>query len=737
MATRRQSDAAEMSEGIGSDYVYPSELIDRIEESEQKLDSNPATALRQNRESAVLRDAEFRRRHVKFDHAEELVDKKSTDTDEAGIPARNRIRRIVEDLKSVILPNVPDATLRADAPLDPDLGDEERRLRQKYRRKTEETANKAVKGILRRSEIDSKMTEIIDDAIIDGVGYAHPKMETLASRRRQARLDSLLQQDDWGPKELRQFERLSRQPHTDYVEAREIFWREGIRSVDDEDMTRVSRARDVDLQWLRDHYNDPEIQPGRNEDNLYLDAIPEQEIGNSDTARAGYIETWQIEEFVAERSSKFLMASGLSAAEAQWSVEYEEAIMVYTAITTNKLLEYRVFTPEELPMELPFVPFYVKTSKRHPYGFSVPLMLELQQKFANQLRAVAAEQAMNSISPNTFAVMLSALGGGDREEIERAAQEGGLAWLEGNDTEDITDIIQQFPNREQGLNNALIQTVRSEEQAMLREGQALSPEMLSGARSAAGKQAIQSAADRPKQYSILTIADGVEKHYERIYKLLQRSVGQEEMLMPLPGDVSVVFNKTERQPVVEKTASGRPLTADSLKSKENPAGVAWRSKEFTKGDLSVPMEARADTRGVWPTGLRAKLRLASAMAEAGVLKSQKTVRERVLDERTRMRDDLNAEMEEGQSQLRQQIRQALQQAQGGDQTGGENAQGGAQPGPATQGGARGSQNPDLAGVEQTGMQQSRPGGGAGAPEDQVGQGRRAPSEEQARREQAV
>lgn len=749
---KRKRPPEDTAEGISNDYRYPSELIEGIEESRQGLDSSAATRLRQNREDAVLRDKRFRDKHVKFEHAEQLVDKKSTETNEDGIPARNRIRRIVEDLMSVVLPNVPDATLRADAPIDPDLPKEERRLKEEYLRHTEKTANRAVKGLLERSDADGKMGDIVEDAIIDGVGYAHPRMENLANRREQRRLDSLLMKEDWGPEEIDQFAQLTRQPRTGHVEAREVFWREGIRSVDEDDMTRASRVRDVDLQWLRDYYNDADIQAGRNEDHLWLD--PVEDSYADENARAGYAETWQIEEFVAQKSSKFLMSSELTQAEATWSVDYTDAILVYTAITTNKLLEYRIYTAREIPIELPFVPFYIKTSKRHPYGFSVPLMLELQQKFANEMLAVLAEQAMNSISPSAFAVFLEALGAQDREEIEAALQEGGAAFLEGNDTGNINEIIQQFPNANEGPNNAIASVMRSEEQAMMREGQALSPSMLSGARSAAGKQAIQSAADRPKQYSILNIAASQEDHYERLYQMLQRAVGQEEMIMPVPGQDAVAFNRKERRAVVERTQSGRPMTLDSMKSKRNPAGVVWREEEFTKGDLTVPMNAKADTRGMWPTGMQAKLRLASAMAEAGVLTSQKTVRELVLDERTRLRDDRNRmEEQRGQGPMADGMREALQQVAGSPGQGGAQAQNGAQtqgstqgsagpgggapPGDATEGGTRGSQNPALAGTEQNGMQQVRAGGGAGPAEEQVGQGRRAPSEEQARREAEI
>jgi len=717
MQHRRKNQSESTSGGLSADYRYPSEFIEEIESSREGLDSSAATQLRMNREDGVLRDARFRRKHVKFDHAEELVDKKSTETNEEGIPARNRIRRIVEDLLSTVIPNVPSASLRADAPLDTrSMSEEEARLASEYRRETENIANKAVDGILSRSELGSKKDKIIYDAVVDGVGYAHPRMETLASRRRQRRLSSLLMKENWGPKELDEFSRLTKQPTTGHVEAREIFWREGVRSVDDEQMSRVSRVRDVDLQWLRDYYDDPDIQPGRSEDSLYLDNFEEQV--DSDQARAGYAETWEIEEFVAQRSSKFIMDPSLTQAEAEWSVQYKDAIMVYTAITTNKLLEYRIFTGDEMPMELPFVPFYIKTSKRHPYGFSVPLMLELQQRFANRMLAVIAEQAMNSVSPTAFAAFLEALGAGDRQEIERAVKEGGIAWLEGNDSQDIREMIQDFPVRNSGPNNAIANVMRSEEQAMMREGQALSPSMLSGARSAAGKQAIQNAADRPKQYSILNISDAVETHYERLYELLQRAVGEEEMLLPVPGGESVTANQEEKRPVVETTYSGRPMTMDSMKSKRNPAGLVYRNKTFKKGDLTVPMEAQADSRGMWPTGLRAKLRLASAMAEAGVLTSQKTVRELVLDERTRLKDDRNRREED---QMQQKLQKAMQNASGAGQASN----------------VRGSQNPDLAGVEQTGMQQSVPGGGAGAPEEQVGQKRRVPEEEQADVEQRV
>lgn len=720
----RTRSAKDTAEGLGDRYRYPSEYIDEIEESAKGLDSAPAKKLHENRKASIRRDANFRQEHVRFDHAEELVDKKSTDTNEEGIPARNRIRRIVEDLLSVVLPNVPNATLRADAPVDPTVEDEKQRLQQEYIKETEKISNQAVKSIFRRSDWSSEQTRVIYDAVVDGVGYAHPRIEPLASRRRQPRLDSLLMKptDQWGAAELEKFERLIQAPYTDHVEAKEVFWREGVRSVDDDDMTRVSRVRKRDVQWLRDYYEDSDIEPTTGNVAPYLDY--DEDTDESLPEQAGYAETWQIEEFVTEEKERFFMGGGLRAADAQWTIQYEDAIMVYTVITTNKLLEYHVFTPEEVPMELPFVPFYIKTSKRHPYGFSVPLMLELQQRFVNKMLAIMAEQAMNSIAPNTFAVFLEHITGQDREEINRAIEEGGLAELEGNDTNDISDIIQQFPKRQQGVNNAIANVMQNEERAMDREGQALSPGMLASSRSASGKMALQNAADRPKQYSILNIANGVENHWERMYQLLQRQVGREEMILPIQGGDAVVLNQKEKEPILEKTYNGEPLMLDSQKSAKNPLGLVFREEEFTKGDLTVPMYAQADTRGMWPTGLRAKLQLASGMAEAGVLLSQKTVRELVLDERTKQRDDMNAAEEQGAQGEQQRLLEALQGAQAEAQR-----QSGILPKSA-----EGSQNPDLASATQTGTEQTRPGGGAGPREEQVGQERRSPGAETARQE---
>lgn len=256
---------------------------------------------------------------------------------------------------------------------------------------------------------------------------------------------------------------------------------------------------------------------------------------------------------------------------------------------------------------------------------------------------------------------------------------------------------------------------------MQRMGQTVDADTLRSARSASGKIAMQRNADRPKSYSILNLTHPVERHTEMVYRNIQKWIGKEERILNLgEGQGATIMNERVREPVLATTHSGEPMTMESLKSPTNPAGLVYSTRTFRRGDLRVPMEATADSRADWPSDMLAGLQLAGAMAEAGILKSERMRREKVLDERTRRLDDQYFE-EEQQQQMAQMLQAAVQQAES-EQQGGERQEGSIQ----------GSQNPILASAAQDGMRQTVPGGNAGPAADQIGSSRGSAAEEGAR-----
>jgi hypothetical protein len=707
----RRTSTDEVTKGLAG-YNYVSDLAEEIDGGDERARSR----LHDLRLEQVKDDYYFRRKHVKYDHAESLMDRKSTDTDVEGIPSRNQIRPVVEDTLSVVTPNVPTAKLHAAEAYDPRVSDEELRLKEQYQREAEIRAQEAVKMVERRSQWFHARSRLMYDAVVLGVGFEKVGIEELPSRRRQPEMERLLSvpTDQWDGRMFEQFERLINEPTVERVDPKEVFCREGVTSMDDDDMTRISRVRNRDVRWLRDAYETNAIDAGVGI--LNLEQPSESQAGAANKTEAGYAETWELEEFVVEESIRYRMGPGDAKAQTT-TIEYRDANLVYTAIAPGTLLDYRVFRPDEVPMELPFNAYYIKTSSSHPYGFSVPLMLELSQIFSDRMRAVMVEQGMNSISPQAFAIFLQALGVADRGEIENALVNGGPAYLEGNDIASIQDVIQAFPTGGQGVNPALAQVVKDEESAMQRMGQTVDASTLARARSASGKVAMQRNADRPKSYSVLNLTHPVEKHTEMIYRLVQKWIGEEETVLNLgDGQGAMLMNERVREPVLATTHSGEPLTMESLRTRSNPAGLVFSTRTFRRGDLRIPMEATADSRADWPSDMLAGLQLAGAMAEAGILKSEKMRREKVLDERTRRLDDQYFE-EEQKQKMAQALQMASQQAQaqeGGDQS------------------IQGTQNPILAPAAQDGMQQTTPGGNAGPTEMQVGSQRGSAAEEGAR-----
>jgi len=744
---------SDLSEGMDNQYKRPSEYIEDIEDG----DKGAWNQLHANRKDAIMRDRDFRDRHTDFDTAEWLVDLTSTETDEEGIPAHNDIRKICEDLLGVLLPNFPTAKLEAgEYVVDPRKPEEEKRVLLENAQEMEETANEIVQGCKKRSDYDKARTRIIYDSVVNGVGYAHPRIEQMASRRDDPQVDHLMSKNVWTLSDLERMSTLSQYPKTGHVESREIFWRSGVRSVEDDEMTRVSRHRVVDVQWARDYYRDNEIKGAPPEydetdinsgTSLYLQRDEDDEEVEHD--QVGLVETWEIEEFTVTPKKKFFMGPG-QAKNMTWDDSVKDAIMVYTCITADKCLDYQVYSSDETVMELPFIPYYVKRSKEHPYGFSIPLMLELQQMFVNRLRALLMKQQMNSVAPQAVAVMLQALGAGDREQIESAIEEGGVAWLggAGSDVVDIKQVMQPMNHSSPAANPAIVQMLQSEKKQMQSQGQVLSSRELGRSRSAAGKAQMMNANDRPKGYSILLLGNAEKDHTERLWHLNRKNVGGKTVPVAVGRGASAgkVLNEKVKKRIPHLGPDGRPVRTEAFKTPSNEEGIVYRERTFKKNDTSIPLHAVASNQSNLPTDIMARLRLADALSKAELLKSPKTAREMVLDERLEALDDMNAAKDEGDQKKKaqkkpkmsgEQNKRMMRMLQGYKRGMEKGGGGGEQQGGGSQGGEVGSSRQQ---ESATPGSASRAPGGAGdvmggldtLPQNQVGQDRTSPQEEIAR-----
>lgn len=667
--TRRMPEEAATG-GLALSYRYPSAL--------------DGDDLFRNRHEAVLRDIAYRDEHVDFDAARRLYDTTSTDTDDDGVPAVNEIRPIVEELQSVVRSGIPLVTNEvvasrstyADAEVERHVVQEEQRYA--------DASERYCKAVEALSEFEDARTLILTDACVVGVGYAKAVVDGMPSAVRHPAFAALLAKPEreWTKDDWLYVEMLTGMPSLVHASADGVFWQAGIASAHAPEMLRVTEVRRVSLPWARDHYEAPDLEAGTSQyrgvvgaDKTAPDARADAQGGARGIARktddyeteasVGLAETWQLERFVAKRATQFRMGGG-DAKDAARVLLFEDANLVRTVIGPNKLLEKQVLRPGEAPMRLPLVPYYVKASARHPYGFGIPAMLHLEQLLVNRMRSVGVRQAERAIAPGALVMLSKYLGASDDPETLKAKlAEGGVIQLEGDeDIEDVRKLFHSVPNTAQGIQPALLQMIGEARATMQRAGQSLDLSDLGRARSALAKQQQIAAADRGKTSSLDLLNRAEEDVRNLLCEHLRVHAGGEAVRILLwragsgqptdghgaatsplgaGGFEAIDVNQTREVPVLDLDAQGMPMRLpDVFATPENPTGLVYRTAKIKVFDTSLDIRAVAEGRADLPVDKLARLNVLTAWSQMGLLKSIGAVRYLALPQHIAALDDAYA-----------------------------------------------------------------------------------------------
>lgn len=661
--------------------------------------SDDRQALLSNRLDAFKHDAFWRRKALGgigkdgksgFDKAAKLVDTKSTDTDEEGVPAMNHIRGACDDLKSVALMNFPGTKLEPSEIIDPRAPDHEVEIRRELAWESAERANQLVETQKMQNQWTDDLNHIIDHAVAFGVGYRYISSLETASMQRTPRLRRLMAKDpqqrtarDW--ELIRLYAKGIVGKH---VDTRKVYWQYGVKRVADQAMRRVDLHDHYDTAYLRHTYKNNRIMPGVG--HLGLKAADYKRRHHS----TGVVTTWEIERYKEKETTTFFMDGE---GEPLRTV-YEDQLLVKTVFTGTEILEHEVYDPGEAYVELPIYPYYVKQAQDHPYGFGLPLQLELAQQFINRIRALLYKQALNSVSPQAVAVLVENLAKtNDREQLEKAFEEGGIMWFEGNqNAASIQDVVQPLQYAASGANQALAEVMMHEKAAIDAQSNAINQEGFNRIRSAAGKHAHMQAVDRPKHYMVGLLSEAAENETEALYRWIQVLFPDEE-IAPIRGSKGIegiVVNEKVRKAIVETDYQGRPMRLPSLQDPVyNPEGLVYKVRTMRRNSTQIDMYAVADGRGSLPQEPLALLQAVGAMADAELFLSEKTKRDLALPDDIKQLDDANAakearEREEmvKEQQVMQMLQAAQQQAGGGGRQFSLGGGGGGQPSPQRQAG---------------------------------------------------
>lgn len=676
--TTRRMDADTATSGLDA-YRYPSAL--------------DGDDLFRNRHEAVLRDIRARDAVVDFDAARRLYDTTSTDTDDDGHPAVNEIRGIVEDLLAVVKDGVPLVAHEVVARRATYPNPEVERLAVRAEQQTADAVNRYGKAVEALSGYEDARAPILADAAVVGVGYTKVHLDAMPSVLRHPSFADLLArpESEWSEDDWKHVEMLIGLPSAAHAEADGVFWQAGVASVYARQMLRVTEVRRVPLPWARDVYEVPDLIAGGKEYRGMAVAKAgggaKSSGGQSGGASSGggksggtriasgiedyeaegtvtLAETWQIEPFVATTKAAFRMGGG-DAKDAKRTLLIEDAVLVRTVIGPDRLLEKQVLRPGEAPMRLPFIPHYIKTSARHPYGFSIPAMLHLEQLLANRLRGIALRQAEAALAPGTLAMLAKYLGASDDpEDVKRKLATGEPFLFEGDeDIDDIGKVFQFIRNPAQGVQPAILQMLAEVRGTMERGGQSLNLADLGRARSFLAKQQQIAAADRGKARGDL-FARPEEDRRDLLYEHLrvharsgegvrallwragsgQPSDGAAQMT-PLGGEgyEAAETNRKSKEPVLDLDANGLPMRIPEIfGGPENPSGLVYRDVEITHFDTSLEIRAVADGRGDLPADKLARLNILTAWQEMGLIQSIGAMRHLALPERIAALDDAYA-----------------------------------------------------------------------------------------------
>jgi hypothetical protein len=608
----------------------------------------------QNRLDMVRRDVEWRHRFVDFDKCAKLYENTSGTNIKEGIPRVNLIRRAVEDYISVALSNIPKAQLVHVKNYSQITNPLEKAIIEEVRHDAEETINNFVRTVLLDNEYDDISEHAIRQAAIFGVGYLMAEIDSSLDTRFSFELRELLgkNRNDWTEDDAKKYEVLSKRIAVSHVDSRDVYWQYGRRKID-KDTLRVSIVERADVQVLRDIYDNEDIRPG-----AYPYYINEDRTNEGDIA--AIITTWEIEPVYTEKN----ITGGAKAYARDWQ-------LVKTVIVGGQLVEKTVTDSSDGPLSLPLIPFYLRESEHHQYGFSIPMMLEVSEEFINLMRVMIYKSAKNAVSPQGVIISGGKLTPKDLQKVNHVIFNGGAAALEGNEDGplDIRNVVMPLSFNQSSLSSAAVEAMSNEERVFQIQSQTLDETALARAESGMAKRTQILANDRPKTISLGLISRSVEHLFDRIYELIRIYYREEvSITLEIPGEgrQEVPLNRPMQDYIPAMDEEGNMFASYEYVNEDNPMGIAPQEINYKINDTTLSMIAQADGRGSLPVDPYARFNILYTYLQTGAIELE-TFRELSLDEEIKMRDDKNRELraQREMEQLQQMQQQMQQQQMGG------------------------------------------------------------------------
>lgn len=587
-----------------------------------------------------------------FEKCAKLFEARSTDTDEDGIPHVNLIRRAVEDYLAVTLPNIPKAQLYAHRFLPGRLPEWERVLRMEVINEAEVVMNVYIKTILKNNEYNDKAELAVWFAAIFGVGYLKIALDRSNDLRQSFELREIMAKDELTPEDMDRLEILKNRIAVNHIDSRDVWFEAGKRIANDE-MLRVSYIERQSTHLLQEEYGDAVEDPNLIQPGKFPHGIEDtiDMARNNDDSQTAVLTMFELEPV-----EKVRVISGPDGEEVE--IPFTDWNLVKVVIAGGQLVEKEVTTgipdteegEEPGPLRLPIIPFYIKESLDHPYGFSIPLMLALSEKFINGMRAIIYKAARKAVTTQGVVVAIPNLGDGDLEELEYALEEGGVARIKGNTQGpfDIKDMVMPLNYNAAPINPVLMQSVDMEMSMFRAQSQAVDPDELRSARTGAGKRAQMSATDRPKGLAIAVLAKSIEEVWESVHELVRIFHNQEigvEIEVPGGGREYIVLNELYERNVL--------VQAEEFASPENPRGFGVEKFSAKLNSTSVTMYAEAEGRGKLPLDMIARFQILVALQQAQIIEPE-TVRRLALDDEIKDIDDVaRRKRQEQEAQMQQ------------------------------------------------------------------------------------
>jgi hypothetical protein len=613
-----------------------------------------------NREVVFQEDAQARTRAVgprAYEDALDLYESQGT-TRPDGMPEMNMTREAVDDAVSVSVANDPKAHLTQTEIIDPSLSEEERAIRFDALLRSEKTNNRLAQTHLRRNQYPDLRSKALKQAGIFGMGALLYDIDEGVDTMRLYKARQLAQKDlaQWNEADFANYKLLRKNITIRHVDTRDVFFQRGVKSYYSEEMRRVSVLEKRSVKEMRLLYPGHDIKPGKHP--YYIEA----DEGNPKHDTVGVLTTWEIEVVP--------ITKGYGDSE----VHFNDYRMVRTTIAGGVLLEKKVWNSVQGPLCLPIVPYYLMESENHPYGYSLARALRLMQNFINSMYSLVYQQGLNSISPQSFAYMISKLGASDSpEEMARKMREGlPIAFEGGPDVQDIREVLQPLNYLNAGTTNpAHVELIRYAEHHFKRMSMAPDREAVAKAESGTAKRTEIAVADRTKTPMIDLQARSEEKALETLYEFI-RCTHRDKMAVPIRSQngssETVVLNEPKSDYIpVNDDLTGEPATHEAFIDEANPNGYVFEEVSYTDHSTQIEMHAEAEGRGILPVAWEARIIALSSLVQNGFIRP-KTARDLGLPEEIAARDDMNAQAEMEMQQALMEQQAAMMQQGTGDAT---------------------------------------------------------------------